>query len=140
MPTDFDNLEIVESKTGDKSFGHNYTNYFAEILKKLNPYCSFKFFYNHVRGLYSRKKSAPIFCVHPSYTKCMMEECHEEAAIKQFAENNIPQKSLLITFNGDVKHRIGNLKARKIIDNKRETIDKQFEQNISLKPADVYRK
>ena len=35
--TDFDNLEIVKSKTGDKSFGHNYTNYSAEILKKLNP-------------------------------------------------------------------------------------------------------
>ena len=65
LPTDFDNLEIVESKTCDKSFGHNYTNYFAEILKKLNPYCSFKFFYNHVRGLYQEKNLHPYFvCIH----------------------------------------------------------------------------
>ena len=33
LPTDFDNLEIVESKTDNKSFGYNYTKYFAEILK-----------------------------------------------------------------------------------------------------------
>ena len=62
LPTDFDDLEIVESKMGDKSFGQNYTNYFAEILKKPNSYCIFKFFYNHVRGLYSRKRSAPTIC------------------------------------------------------------------------------
>ena len=109
LPADFDNLEVVESKTGDKSFGHNYSNYFAEILKKLNPHCSFKFFYNHVRDLNSKKKSAPIFCVK---IRCMMEECQVEVAIKQFIENNIPQKSLLITFNCEVKHRIGNLKAK----------------------------
>ena len=34
----------------------------------------------------------------------------------------------------------GNLKARKFIDDKRETKAKQFQQNISLKLADVYRK
>ena len=34
----------------------------------------------------------------------------------------------------------GNLKARKIINDKRETKAKQFQQNISLKLADVYRK
>lgn len=68
-----------------------------------------------------------------------MEECQVEVAIKKFAEN-IPQKSLLITFNGDVRHRIGTLKARKITGNKWETIAKQFQQNISLEAADVYRK
>ena len=53
----------------------------------------------------------------------MEERQVEVAIIKQFAENNILQKSLLITFNGEVKHRIGNLKARKIIDKKTETIE-----------------
>ena len=44
-----------------------------------------------------------------------MEECQVEVAIKQLAENNIPEKSLLITFNGDVKHKVDKLKARKVI-------------------------
>lgn len=41
-----------------------------------------------------------------------MEVCQVKAAIKQFAENNMPQKSLLVTFNGDVKHR-RQLKGKK---------------------------
>ena len=43
VPPDVNDLEVVETSKSDFAFGHNYTNVFADLLKKFNKYCSFKF-------------------------------------------------------------------------------------------------
>ena len=71
-------LEVVETNKGDLAFGYNYTNVSADLLKKFNKYCSFKFIYNYVKRKNTRKWCLPPFTIK---AQCMMDSCPVVAKI-----------------------------------------------------------
>ena len=46
VPPEANDLKVVETNEADLAFGYNYSNLFANLLIKVNKYCSFKFIYN----------------------------------------------------------------------------------------------
>ena len=128
IPKNVQNLDIVETNNGELAFGYDYTNVFANLLAKFNKYCCFKFFYNYVKKKNSRKWRSPKFTVK---VKCMMEGCPDE---------NTLEEKLTIQFDGDIYHKLGDVKARKIIDNEKCNTYNLFQENTKLKPSTVYRK
>ena len=61
----------------------------------------------------------------------MMEGCPDE---------NTLEEKLTIQFDGDIYHKLGDVKARKIIDNEKYNAYNLFQENTKLKPSTVYRK
>ena len=71
----------------------------------------------------------------------MMEGCSVVAKVQQlFSDENNLEEKLAIQFDGDIYHKIGDAKARKIIDNKKCNAYNLFQKNTKLKPSTVYRK
>ena len=123
IPKNIQNLETVETNNGELAFGYDYTNVFANLLAKFNKYCCFKFFYNYVKKKNSRKWRSPKFTVK---VKCMMEGCPDE---------NTLEEKLTIQFDGDIYHKLGDVKARKIIYKERYNAYNSFQENTKLKPS-----
>ena len=63
------------------------------------------------------------------------------AKVKQlFSDENTFEERLTIQFDGDIYHKLGDVKARKIIDNEKCNTYNLFQENTKLKPSTVYRK
>ena len=136
IPKNIQNLDIVETNNGKLAFGYDYTNVFANLLAKFNKYCCFKFFYNYVKKKNSRKWRSPKFTVK---AKCMMEGCPVVAKVQQlFPDENTLEEKLTIQFGGDIYHKLGDVKARKIIDNRKYNAYNLFQENTKLEPSTVY--
>ena len=130
--------EIVETNKGELAFGYNYTNVFSKILMKFNQLCCFKFTYNYVKKEKTRKWRLPRFTVK---AKCIMDDCSVEAKIQQFyLDMSTLENKLTIYLEGEVYHKVGNLKSRIIIDNEKSKIYNYFQENPKEKPSSVYRK
>ena len=96
------------------------------------------FFYNYVKKKNSRKWRSPKFTVN---AKCMMEGCPIVAKVQQlFSDENNLEEKLTIQFDGDIYHKVGDVKARKIIDNEKYNASNLFQENTKLKPSTIYRK
>ena len=71
----------------------------------------------------------------------MMEGCPVVAKVLQlFLDENTLEEKLTIQFGGDICHKLGDVKAHKIIDNKKYNAYNLFQENTKLKPSTVYRK
>ena len=71
----------------------------------------------------------------------MMEDCPLVAKVQQlFSDENTLEEKLTIQFDGDIYHKLGDVKARKIIDNEKYNAYNLFQENTKLKPSTVYRK
>ena len=70
-----------------------------------------------------------------------MEGCPVVAKVQQlFSDENTLEEKLTIQFDGDIYHKLGDVKARKIIDNENYNVYNLFQENTKLKPSTVYRK
>ena len=70
-----------------------------------------------------------------------MEGCPVIAKVQQvFSDENTLEEKLTIQFDGDIYHKLGDVKARKIIDNEKCNTYNLFQENTKLKPSTVYRK
>ena len=138
IPKNMQNLEIVETNNGELAFGYDYTNVFSNLLAKVNKHCCFRFSYNYVKKKNSRKWRPPKFTVK---AKCMMEGCPVIAKVqKLFSDENTLEEKLTIQFDGDIYNKLGDVKARKIIDKEKSNANNLFQENTKLKPSKVYRK
>ena len=71
----------------------------------------------------------------------MMEGCPFVAKVQQlFSDENTLEEKLTIQFDGDIYHKLGDVKVRKIIDNEKYNAYNLFQENTKLKPSTVYRK
>ena len=71
----------------------------------------------------------------------MMKDCPAITKIQQFyLDKYTLENKLTISFEGDVYHKVGDLKSRRIIDNEKSKIYKYFQENPKEKPIAVYRK
>ena len=71
----------------------------------------------------------------------MMEGCPFVAKVQQlFSDENTLEEKLTIQFDGDIYHKLGDVKVRKIIDNEKYNAYNLFHENTKLKPSTVYRK
>ena len=71
----------------------------------------------------------------------MMEGCPFVAKVQQlFSDENTLEEKLTIQFDGDIYHKLGDVKARKIIDNEKYNAYNLFQENTKLKPSTAYRK
>ena len=71
----------------------------------------------------------------------MMEGCAVIAKVQQlFSDENTLEEMLTIQFDGDIYHKLGDVKVRKIIDNEKYNAYNLFQENTKLKPSTVYRK
>ena len=57
-----------------------------------------------------------------------------------FSGENTLEEKLTIQFDGDIYHKLGDVKARKIIDNEKYNAYNLFQENTKLKPSTIYRK
>ena len=70
-----------------------------------------------------------------------MEGCPFVAKVQQlFSDENTLEEKLTIQFDGDIYHKLGDVKARKIIDNEKYNAYNLFQENTKLKPSTVYQK
>ena len=70
-----------------------------------------------------------------------MEGCPVVAKVQQlFSDENTLEEKLTIQFDGDIYHKLGDVKARKIIDNEKYNAYNLFQENSKLKPSTVYQK
>ena len=70
-----------------------------------------------------------------------MEGCPVVAKVQQlFSDENTLEEKLTIQFDGDIYHKLGDVKARKIIDNEKYNAYNLFQENTKLKPSTVYQK
>ena len=71
----------------------------------------------------------------------MMEGCPVDAKVQQlFSDENTLEEKLTIQFDGDIYHNLGDVKAHKIIDNKKYNAYNLLQENTKLKLSTVYRK
>ena len=71
----------------------------------------------------------------------MMEGCPFVAKVQQlFSDENTLEEKLTIQFDGDIYHKHGDVKVRKIIDNEKYNAYNLFHENTKLKRSTVYRK
>ena len=110
-------VKIVSRQGLHRAFGYNYTNFFIDIIKKYNPFCSLKFTKSFIRREDSRKQKAPKFTVEAA---CLMDGCPAKVIIQQLAcgKNNF-ENIFTLTFQGNIKRKRGDLKARRLIDAKK---------------------
>ena len=95
IPKDFDKLDVVIGSK-ENCFSVNYTNYFCLLIKPLNEYCSFNFYYNFIKKNNSRKKRTPLFIVR---ARCAMTECPMKITIQlQVNESGEPNNYLTVFF------------------------------------------
>ena len=88
-------------------FSVNYANYFSRLIKPLNEYCSFNFYYKVVKKNNIRKKRTPLFTVK---ARCVMNECPVKITIQgQVNESEEPNNYLTVLFQGDVYHLVGDI-------------------------------
>ena len=117
VPPELEDMEIVETNKGELAFEYSYTNVFSKILMKFNQLCCFKFTYNYLKKVKTRKWRLSRFTVN---AKCMMDHCPVEAKIQQFyLDKSTLENKLTIYFGGDVYNKVGKLKSRRIIDNEK---------------------
>ena len=74
---DFHRLDIVICSK-EYSFSVNCVNYSPRVIKPLNEYCSFNFYYNFFKKNNSRTKRSPLFTVK---ARCAMNKCPMKSAI-----------------------------------------------------------
>ena len=138
IPKNVQNLNIVETNNGELAFEYDLTNVLANLLAKFNKDYCFKFFYNYVKKKNSRKWKSPKFTVK---VKCMKEGCPVVSKVQQlFSHENTLEEKLTIQLDGDIYHKLGDVKSRKIIDNEKYNTYNLFQENTKLKPSTVYRK
>ena len=71
----------------------------------------------------------------------MMEGCPFVAKVQQlFSDENTLEEKLTIQFDEDIYHKLGDVKARKIIENEKYNAYNLLQENTKLKPSTVYRK
>ena len=119
-----DTVNVVSRQDLHRAFGYNYTNFFSDIIKKYNPFCSLKFTRSFIRREDSRKQETPKFTVEAA---CLMDGCPAKVIIQQLAcgKNNFGN-IFTLTFQGNIKHKRGDLKARRLIDVKKLTFIQSF--------------
>ena len=117
-------VNVVSGQGVHKAFGYNYTNFFSDIIEKYNPFCFLKFTRNFIRPEDSRKQKAPKFTVEAA---CQMDGCPAKVTIQQLAcgRNNF-ENIFTLTFQGNIKHKRGDLKARRLISAKKPILIQSF--------------
>ena len=122
----------------ENCFCVNYANYFSRLIKPLNRYCSFNFYYNFVKRNNSRKNRTPLFTVQ---ARCALNECPAKITIqRQVNESGEPNNYLTILFQGDVCHLVGDIQPRLITHDEKEKIQSEFIADSKLKSSTLYRK
>ena len=140
IPEEFFYLETVNvvSRQGvRRAFGYNYTNFFSDIIKKYNPFWSLTFTRSFIRREDSRKQKAPKFTVEAA---CQMDGCPAKVTIQQLAcgKHNF-ENIFTLTFQGNIKHKRDDLKARRLIDAKKTEISSKFQNNLNIKPSNLFK-
>ena len=69
-----------------------------------------------------------------------MDGCPAKVTIHQLAcgKNNF-ENIFTLNFQGNIKHRRGDLKARRLIDAKKTGISSKFQNNLNIKPSNLFK-
>ena len=112
-----DTVNVVSRQGLRIAFGYNYTNFFIDIIKKYNTFCSLTFTRNFIRREDSRKQKSLKYTVKAA---CQMDGCPAKVTIQQLAcvKNNF-ENIFTLTFQANINHKRGDLKARRLIDAKK---------------------
>ena len=132
-----DTVNVVSRQGLHIGFGYIYTNIFTDIIKKYNPFCSLKFTRIFIRQEDSRKKKEPKFTIKAA---CQMNGCPVKVTTQQLAcgRNNF-ENIFTLTFQGNIKHKRGDLKAKRLIDAKKTGIYSKFQNNLNIKPSNLFK-
>ncbi len=97
-----------------RAFAGNYTAFFSNLLKKLNPYCCWVFKKNYIKKQDSRKRNSPYWrgnalCKYGDVGVDLVIEDRDQGVMK-------------IKFSNDVEHDVTNPKAKRISGAKRSDL------------------
>ena len=69
-----------------------------------------------------------------------MDGCPAKVIVQQLAcgKNNF-ENVFTLTFQGNIKHKRGGLKARRLIDAKKTEIYSKFQNNLNIKPSNLFK-
>ena len=69
-----------------------------------------------------------------------MDGCPAKVTIHQLAcgKNNF-ENIFTLNFQGNIKHKRGDLKARRLIDAKKTRIYSKFQNNLNIKPSNLFK-
>ena len=83
------------------------------------------------------RREAPKFTVEVA---CQMDGCPAKVTIQQLAcgKNNF-ENIFTLTFQGNIKCKRGDLKARRLIDTKKTEIYSKFQNNLNTKPSNLFK-
>ena len=69
-----------------------------------------------------------------------MDGCPAKATIQQLAcDKNNFENIFTLTFQGNIKHKKGDLKARRLIDAKKTEIYSKFQNNLNIKTRNLFK-
>ena len=131
---DFDKLDVVISSK-EHRWSINYANYFSRLIKPLNQYCCFNFYYNFVKKLIAEESVLRCSTLKPDVQWMDVREDYNPVTSKWESSNY-----LTVLFQGDVCHLVGGIQARRITHNEKKKIQSQFIADSKLKPSTLYRK
>ena len=140
IPEEFfhlDTVNVVSRQGVHRAFGYNYTNFLSDIIKKYNPFCSLKFTRNFIGREDSRKQKALKFTVEAAF---QMDGCSAKVTVQQLTcgKNNL-ENIFTLTFQGNIKHKRGDLKARRLTDAKKTEIYSKFQKNLNINPSNLFK-
>ena len=91
---------------------------------------------NYIKSDNSRKKRSPKFTIEAS---CQMKDCTSKVSVQQGVDAvGKPLDHLTFTFFGEIRHRKGDIQARRIIDEEKSRTFEAFSKDTKLNPGEVY--
>ena len=132
-PEEWNRLTILQ-KNGYRAYGEGYNDMVLELVKRYNPYCSYKIAGNFIKKKGSRKVESAFFT---GKGECRAPSCSGKFTIERKVESD---SNLVLTFENDINHNITVPVARQIRGNSRKLEKLEYLKNTKLNPSDVYRR
>ncbi|XP_066931752.1 gametocyte surface protein P230-like, partial [Clytia hemisphaerica] len=99
---------ICDQKTLKRRRGGNWVDITLKLIKEANPFCSWKFTYNHIRKNKTNKKNSSYWV---AKAKCTFVDCNCRVEITQEDKESL---ELVFHFIGDINHDVTKPKSTKI--------------------------
>eukprot|EP00111_Clytia_hemisphaerica_P014785 TCONS_00043590-protein len=125
---------ICDRKTLKRRRGGNWVDITLKLIKEANPFCSWKFTYNHIRKNKTNKKNSSYWV---AKAKCTFVDCNCRVEITQEDKESL---ELVFHFIGDINHNVTKPKSRKINGEARKQVKSKFLKEPNHSAAGNYRK
>ena len=137
IPKDFYKLVVVIGSK-ENCFSVNYANYFSCLIKRLNEYYSFNFYYNFIKKNNGRRKRSPLFTVK---RRCAMNECSVNITVQR--QINLSwelNNSLTVFIQSDASYLVDGAQVQIIIHDEKKKMQSKFTSYSRFELSTLYRK